>query len=131
MKRFLPLVVLAFVGCELADEAAGKLAELKVAATVEPSREGQILREFFTVDFAQRKIAHLVQYDIPNFDAVRQPRPRIDEVIEKYGAADKVAEIDLSPFGVRQTGRIYFFERLGLITPMGQQDILWVLIDER
>ena len=132
VKSSILFVLLLFVGCELVDEAARKPGELKAAATVEPSREEQILREFFTVDFAQRTIAHLRLYDLPNFDAVRQPRPRIAEIIEKYGPADRVEEErELSPFGVGQTGRAYFFKRLGLITPIGQQDIFWVLIDER
>ena len=129
MKALLPLVILAFVGCEFVDEAARKPGELKAAATVEASREEQILRDFFTVDFAQRKIAHLVQYDVPNFDAVRQPRPRIDEIISMYGAADKVEEIDLESFGVRQNGRIYYFKRLGLITPLAGKEVFWVLIE--
>ena len=129
MKRFIPFVILVFFGCEFVDEAARKPGELKAAAAMEPSREEQILREFFSVDFAQRKIAHLVLYDVPNFDAVRQPRPRIDDVIESYGVPDRVQEIELGPFGVRQTGRVYFFKRLGLITPLQRKEVFWVLIE--
>ena len=80
-------------------------------------------------DFAQKKVAHLVQYEMPNFDAVMNPRPRIEDVITEFGAADSVADQDLSSHGVRQTGRIYQYGRLGLVTKRGVDEIFWVIID--
>lgn len=41
------------------------------------------------------------------------PSPRINEVITKFGDADKVVEEDLASFGVTQKGQVY----------------LWVLIE--
>ena len=86
--RSLTFFLFALAGCTLFDEGVQKPVELQ--ETPDPSREEQILREFFDGDFAQKKIAHLVQYDLQNFDAVMNPRPQISDVIAKFGDADRL-----------------------------------------
>ena len=129
MKR---LVVLAFFtcGCELADEAARRPGELKRSAVVEPTREESILNDYFTQEYAQRKIAHLASTELADFDSVSQPRPRIADIVSRFGEADGTEEIDLSPFGVPDRALVYRFGRLGRGTPVQRADgeNFWTLI---
>ncbi len=129
MKRLLWILVL-IPSCDFVDEAAKRPGELRQNAAAAPSREEQILRAFFEVDFAQRKVAHLAQSDLADFDSVAQPRPRIAEVVGEYGAGDATWEADLSPFGVSTRALVYRFGRLGLATPVNRNDgeIFWTLI---
>ena len=129
MKTAAVILVLA-CGCELVDQAARRPGELKQGAVMEPSREESILRTYFTEDFAQRKIAHLELSDLADFDSVSQPRPRIDDILARFGAADATAETDLSSHGVRDRALVYRFGRLGLATPVNRADgeIFWTLI---
>jgi hypothetical protein len=129
MKRLLP-ALLFISGCELAEEAAKRPVELKRSESATPGREEQILDTFFTVDFAQRKIAHIAQSDLADFDGVVQPRPRLTDVVAQYGPADSTWEADLSPFGVSDRAVVHRFGRLGLATPVNRTDgeIFWTLI---
>lgn len=117
-------------GCELVDQAARRPGELKRGAVIEPSREESILRTYFTEDFAQRKVAHLALSDLADFDSISQPRPRIDDVLARFGAADAMVEQDLSPFGVPGRAVVHRFGRLGLATPVDRNDgeVFWTLI---
>ena len=129
MKHVAVILALA-CGCELVDQAARRPGELKQGAVIEPSREESILRIYFTEDFAQRKIAHLELSDLVDFDSVSQPRPRIDDVLTRFGGADSTVEAELSPFGVPSRALVYRFGRLGLATPVNRNDgeIFWTLI---
>jgi hypothetical protein len=88
-----------------------------------------ILRTFFAVDFAQKKIVHLTLYDLENFEEVSQPRPSLAAVAAQFGPADSVSERDLSAFGIPQYGRVHHYGRLGLVAPArGPDEVYWVLI---
>jgi hypothetical protein len=124
------LILLLSCGCELVDRAARRPGEMKRAAVIAPDREESILRTFFAEDFAQRKVAHLTVSKLADFDSVSQPRPRIDDVVSKFGEADAVTETELSRFGVSARARVYEFGRLGLATPVARTDgeVFWTLI---
>ena len=121
MERVALILVLA-CGCELADRAARRPGELKKSAKVAPGREESILRAYFMEDFAQRKIAHLEVSNLADFDSVSQPRPRIDDILSRFGEADATVEKELSPFGVPARAWVYEFGRLGLATPVNRTD---------
>jgi hypothetical protein len=129
MKRAL-LALFLISSCELADEAAKRPGELKRGRSATATREEQILEAFFTVEFAQRKVAHLAMSDLADFDSIAQPRPRLTEVVARYGPADATFEADLSPFGVSSRAIVHRYGRLGLATPVNRTDgeIFWTLI---
>jgi hypothetical protein len=129
MKRIIAACMLLFPSCELFEEAARKPGELKRSAAVSTQREEGILREFFTVDFAEKKAAHLA-LNIADFEAVPQPRPRLDDVVAAHGPADATWEADLSAYGVGHRAVVFQFGRLGLSTPVNRNDgeIFWTLI---
>ena len=102
-------------------------------APADPGREEEILRAFFTVDVAQKKIAHLALSDLRDFEAIAEPRPDISAVIARFGEPDSVVEEDLSPYGVGRKGRIHYFGRLGLVSPAELEvgRVFWVIIEGR
>jgi hypothetical protein len=129
MKR-LAAALLVIASCELAEEAARRPAELVESRTLRASREERILWEFFEVDYAQRKVAHLASSALADFDSVTQPRPRLDDIVSSVGKADESWEADLSAFGVPDRAFVFRFGRLGLATPVSRADkeIFWTAI---
>jgi hypothetical protein len=129
MKKLL-LAVFLSSGCELVDEASRRPGELERGASVPAGREERILRGFFDVDYAQRKVAHVVANPLLDFDSVEQPRPRIEDIIARHGMADETWEADLTPYGVSDRAVVFRYGRLGLATPTGRNDgeIFWTLI---
>ena len=124
------LGVLLCVGFVIFRESFTRSTEIQQEAPPRPAREEEILRAFFSEDLAQKKIAHLALSDLQSWEEVTQPRPNLPAIIQRFGEADSVVEEDLSPFGIPQRGRVYYFGRLGLVTPVGRtdQEVFWILI---
>jgi hypothetical protein len=127
------LGVLFYFGFILVRDSFTRVEELEQDAVPQPAPQEEILRTFFRDELAQKMIAHLALYDLQSFEVVMEPRPRLSEIVERFGEADSVAEEDLSAFGVSQRGRVHFYGRLGLVTLVGRpdQEIFWILIAER
>lgn len=111
-------------------ESLTRSAEIQSESIPRTNREEEIVRAFFRRELADKAIAQLSLYDLQSFEDVPQPRPRLSEVVERFGEADSAEEEDLTPFGVPRRGLIYRYGRLGLIVPVGRTDgeVFWVHI---
>ena len=98
-----------------------------------PSSEEQILSDldFFYEEFSQRQLMRLKAAEKENLvsvDRIAEPRPRISEVIERYGRPDRVEETNLA--SERKDVTVYHYGWLGLATLTGQEDgpVFWLII---
>jgi len=98
-----------------------------------PSVAEQILadREFFFEEFAQRQLVQLREAedkDVVSADSVPEPRPKLAEIIARFGEPDDAEETTLP--SVRMDVMVYHYGRLGLATPKGQEDaaVAWLVI---
>ena len=96
-----------------------------------PSVAEQILadREFFFEEFAQRQLVQLGEVedkDVVSVDGVSEPRPKLAEIIARYGEPDRAEETKLP--SVRMDVTVYHYGRLGLATPRGQEAVAWIVI---
>jgi hypothetical protein len=123
------LGLLVCAGIFILRESSGGWLEIReeaAAPTTDPAEE--ILKAFFSVDFAQKKIVDL-NYDLENFEPVPQPRPALAAVAAQFGQPESVSERDLSAFGIPQHGRVHQYGRLGLVAPItGPGEVYWVVI---
>lgn len=96
--------------------------------------EEQILldTDFFFQDFGKEKAILLRTFEEGetfHIDRVAEPRPKLQELVARYGEPERVEDADLSAHGIRQEATLFYYGRLGLVSPKGQGDkIFWVIV---